>query len=133
MPPIMKRLLVIPAVLAALFAHASGVDVSKIPPAASRTDVTYEKDIKPLFDKACVDCHGPDKQKAKLRLDTLEWIKKGMRGDDVLGKGKSADSLLVHSIARLDEDLAMPPEGKGDPLTKEEIGLVRAWIDHGAK
>ncbi|HMO64266.1 MAG TPA: c-type cytochrome [Verrucomicrobiota bacterium] len=129
----MKRLLVIPALLAALSARAADVDVSKLPPAASRSDVTYEKDIKPIFDKACVDCHGAEKQKAKLRLDTLEWIKKGMRGDDVLGKGKSADSLLVHSIARLDEDLAMPPEGKGDPLTKEEIGLVRAWIDHGAK
>ncbi len=133
MLPIMKRLLVIPALLAALSARAADVDVSKLPPAASRSDVTYEKDIKPIFDKACVDCHGAEKQKAKLRLDTLEWIKKGMRGDDVLGKGKSADSLLVHSIARLDEDLAMPPEGKGDPLTKEEIGLVRAWIDHGAK
>jgi len=33
----------------------------------------------------------------------------------------------------VDEDDAMPPEGKGDPLTKEEIGLVRAWIEQGMK
>jgi hypothetical protein len=33
----------------------------------------------------------------------------------------------------LDEDSAMPPEGKGDPLTQEQVALVRAWIEQGAK
>ena len=47
--------------------------------------------------------------------------------------GKSADSALVKSVARLVEDDAMPPEGKGKPLTAEQIGLIRAWIDQGAK
>jgi cytochrome c5 len=129
----MKPLALLLAAAAPLAVLAADVDVSKLPAAAAKTDVTFEKDIKPLFEKSCVKCHGEEKQKAKLRLDTLEWTLKGMGGDDVLSKGKSAESILVHSIARLDEDTAMPPEGKGDPLTKDEIGLVRAWIDQGAK
>lgn len=112
---------------------ADKVDPSKLPAAAKKEGVTYAKDIKPLFDKSCIKCHGEEKQKGKLRLDSLEWILKGADGEDIVNKGKSADSELVHSIARVNEDEAMPPEGKGDPLTKEQVGLVRAWIDQGAK
>ncbi|MGE3310578.1 MAG: c-type cytochrome domain-containing protein [Limisphaerales bacterium] len=112
---------------------AGSVDPSKLPPASQQAGVTFAKDIKPIFDKSCIKCHGEEKQKAKLRLDSLEWALKGADGEDVVSKGKSADSTLVHSVARVDEDEAMPPEGKGDPLTKEQVGLIRAWIDQGAK
>lgn len=111
----------------------SAVDVSKLPPPASKSGVTFAKDIQPLFEAGCVKCHGAEKQKAKLRLDSLEWTLKGAKGEAILKKGKSADSTIVHAVARLDEDEAMPPEGKGDPWTKEQIGLLRAWIDQGAK
>jgi len=112
---------------------ADKVDASKLPPAAQKQGVTYANDIKPIFDKSCIKCHGEEKQKGKLRLDSLEWTLKGADGEDVVKKGKSAESELVHSVARLNEDEAMPPEGKGDPLTKDQIGLIRAWIDQGAK
>ncbi len=112
---------------------ADKVDTSKLPPAADKPGVTFAKDILPVFEKACVKCHGPEKQKGKLRLDSLEATLKGGDNGEIVKKGKSAESALVHSIARLDEDEAMPPEGKGDPFTKEQIGLVRAWIDQGAK
>ena len=112
---------------------ADTVDPSKLPPAAKTAGVTFAKDIKPIFDKSCIKCHGEEKQKAKLRLDSLEWTLKGADGEDVVKKGKSAESHLVHSVARVDEDEAMPPEGKGDPLTKDQVGLIRAWIDQGAK
>ncbi len=109
------------------------VDVSKLPAAATTPGVTFEKDIKPLFEKACVKCHGAEKQKGKYRLDTLEAaLKAGENGDAIL-KGDSAKSPLVHSIARLDPDAAMPPDGKGDPFTPAQVALVRAWIDQGAK
>lgn len=115
-------------------AHAADkVDVSKIPPALKQDGVTFAKDIKPLFEKSCAKCHGAEKQKGKLRLDSLEATLKGGENGEILKKGKSVESGLVHSIARLNEDEAMPPEGKGDPLTKEQVGLVRAWIDQGAK
>jgi len=106
----------------------------KLPPAADKKGLTYEKDIKPIFTKSCVECHGPEKQKGRVRLDTLEDTLKSARGKAVI-PGKSAESLLVFSVARVteDPDHHMPPEGKGDPLTKEQVGLIRAWIDQGAK
>jgi len=109
------------------------IDISKLPPASPKKDLTYAKDIKPLFEKSCFKCHGTEKQKGKLRLDSLEAVKKGGEDGEVIVVGKSEKSSLVHAIAALDPDMTMPPEGKGDPLTKEQVGLVRAWIDQGAK
>jgi mono/diheme cytochrome c family protein len=110
------------------------IDVSKLPPASTKKDLSFEKHILPIFKKSCVDCHGPEKQKARLRVDTLEELKKGSRGKPVVVKGKAAKSKLLLVVARLgDPDEAMPPEGKGDPLTKEQVGLIRAWIDQGLK
>jgi mono/diheme cytochrome c family protein len=134
----MKLLLPLTAALLSLslfptIAADKKVDTSKLPPASDKKDVTYAKDIKPLFEAACFKCHGPEKQKGKLRLDSLEATLKGGEEGKILKAGDSANSDVVHAIARLDEDSAMPPADKGKPLTKEQVGLVRAWIDQGAK
>ena len=115
--------------------QAADPDISKLPPAAAKTGVTFDADIKPIFEKSgCFKCHGAEKQKAKLRVDSLAAAKKGSENGPMFEVGKSEKSVLVHSVARiLDEDLNMPPEDKGDPLTKEQVALVRAWIDQGAK
>lgn len=116
---------------------AKDVDVSKLPPASTQKGVTYAKDIKPLFEKSCVKCHGAEKPKAKLRLDNLEGALKGSADNKVIEPGNSAKSMLVHSVAQLgEEDYWMPPvdnKAKIPPLTKEQVGLIRAWIDQGAK
>jgi len=112
---------------------AADVDVSKLPPASTKKDLTFASDIKPLFEKSCFKCHGEQKQKGKLRVDSLEAVLKGGENAPNVVKGNSAKSTLVHAVARLDADEAMPPDGKGDPLSKEQIGLIRAWIDQGAK
>jgi mono/diheme cytochrome c family protein len=113
------------------------VDVSKIPPASAAKDVTYAKDIKPIFEKSCIKCHGPEKQKGKLRLDSLQAALKGGEDGKVVLPGDSAGSILVHNVAHVgDEDEYMPPPDNKDkipPLTPEQIGLIRAWIDQGAK
>jgi|ERR1051325_1586254 mono/diheme cytochrome c family protein len=115
----------------------SKVDTSKLPPAASKQGVTYAGDIKAIFDKSCIKCHGAEKPKAKLRLDSLAGALKGSENGKVIEPGKSADSILVHNIARIgDEDDWMPPvdnKAKIPPLTAEQVGLIRAWIDQGAK
>lgn len=111
---------------------AADVDISKLPPAAAKKELTFAKDIKPLFEKSCFKCHGEEKQKGKLRVDSAEAIRKGSEHGEVIVIGKSEKSSLVHAIAGLLDDM-MPPDGKGDPLTPEQIGLVRAWIDQGAK
>lgn len=112
---------------------AAEIDVTKLPPAATKAGVTYNADIKPIFEKSCVKCHGTEKQKGKLRLDSLAAALKGGENGKCIMPGNSAKSVLVHNVARLDPDSAMPPEDKGDPLTKEQVGLIRAWIDQGAK
>ncbi len=117
---------------------ADKVDISKLPPASDKKGVTYEKDIKPIFEKTCFKCHGEEKQKSKLRLDSLAaTLKGGENGPNVI-PGKSAESQLVHSVARLlaEEDENMPPKKKDgtiSALDKDQIGLIRAWIDQGAK
>jgi mono/diheme cytochrome c family protein len=128
--------LIAPFVLATATASllAADVDVSKLPPAAKQAGVTFDKDIKPVFEKSCFKCHGAEKQKGKLRLDSLEaTLKGGENAPNIIVKD-SAKSPLVWSVARIgDEDEAMPPKGKGDPLTTEQVALIRAWIDQGAK
>ena len=118
-------------------ADKKAVDVSKIPPASDKTGVTYAADIKPIFEKSCVKCHGAEKQKGKLRLDTLAAALKGGEDGKVIEVGDSAKSMLVHNVAHVgDEDMFMPPPDNKDkilPLTKEQVGLIRAWIDQGAK
>ncbi len=63
----------------ALNAEDIKVDVSKLPPAAAKTGVTFDKDIKPIFEKSCFKCHGPEveKPKGKFRADTKENVIKG--------------------------------------------------------
>jgi hypothetical protein len=170
------------------------VDLSKLPPAAAKQGVTFDGDIKPLFEASCVRCHGNERPKAGLRLDSLDSVLKGGKDGKVIMPGNSKESLLVLAVSQLDEKKAMPPkfrpggrrgpggpggpggpsgpEGAGrpggpppggpgndgqaggpppngaggppggrrggfgpppKPLTPEQVGLVRAWIDQGAK
>ena len=109
------------------------MDASKLPPVASKSGVTYATDIKPIFEKSCFKCHGSEKQKGKLRLDSLEAVLKGGEEGKILEAGNSAKSPMVFAVARVDEDEAMPPADKGQPLTKDQVSLIRAWIDQGAK
>ena len=112
-------------------------DLSRLPPAAEKKGVLYASDIKPIFDKSCIRCHGPEKPKARLRLDSLAGALKGGEDGKVIHPGESTKSILVINIARIgDEETFMPPpnnKAKIPPLTKEEVGLIRAWIDQGAK
>lgn len=122
-------------VITVSFIQSATADEATLPTPASKEGVTYAKDIKPLFERSCFKCHGEEKQKAGLRLDTLAAALKGTKDEKVILPGDSAGSELVEAVARVgdDEDEWMPPEGKADPLTAEEVGLVRAWIDQGAK
>lgn len=125
----------------AMVAQAEGkkakIDTSKLPPAATKQGVTYAGDIKAILDKSCTKCHGAEKSKAKLRLDSLAGALKGGENGKIIEVGKSAESAMVHSISWVgDEDYWMPPkDNKANipQLTKEQVGLIRAWIDQGAK
>ena len=150
------------------------IDVSKLPPASDKQDLTYDKDIKPLLDASCVRCHGAQRPRAELHLDNLEGLLKGGHDGKMIVPGDSKKSLLVAAAARIDNKIAMPPAGRGrgpggpggtngpppggpdgggagaqggppgaggpgsggpppKPLTAEQVGLIRAWVDQGAK
>jgi len=111
---------------------------AKLPPASTKSGVTYATDIKPIFDTSCVKCHSGDKPKAHLHLDTLAGVLKGTKMGPVVKPGDSANSFLVKSVAHAvkDPDAWMPPPHNKagiKELTPEQIGLIRAWIDQGAK
>src|SRR5580765_2798154 len=93
-------------------------DLSKLPPPAKKDGVTYAKDIRPLFEASCLRCHGNERPKAGLRLDSLEGVLKGSKEGKVLVKGDSAKSLIVEAVSQLDPETAMPPKkkaGRGGP------------------
>ena len=114
---------------AACGSGAPSIDPGKLPPALAR-QVDFASDIKPIFEANCYKCHGPEKQKSAFRLDVKAVaLKGGEKGQDIL-PGKSSESPLIHFVAGLVEDMQMP--AKGERLTAEQIGLLRAWIDQGA-
>jgi hypothetical protein len=114
--------------LAGFAAAGAAVDESKLPPAATNR-VEFLRDIKPILDAHCLKCHGPEKPKSRFRIDDrAALLKGGENGVDVIPK-ESAKSPLIHFVSGLVEDMEMPPKGKGDPLTAQQIGLLRAWID----
>ncbi|MBA4150621.1 MAG: hypothetical protein H0X66_21115 [Verrucomicrobia bacterium] len=116
---------------------AEKVDVSKLPPASDKKELTFDKDIKSMVEDSCLKCHGVEKPKSKYRVDSREAFIKG--GDSEIAAviaGKSAESPVIHMVADLIEEMEMPPIDKREKyvaLTKEQIGILRAWIDQGAK
>ena len=77
-----------------------------------------------LLERTCYECHGPDKQKGKLRLDTADGLASTLTPGDPL----ASELLYRVTLPPGDEDV-MPPE---DPLTPAEIGLLLAWVQAGA-
>ncbi|MBL9183198.1 MAG: hypothetical protein JNN17_13760 [Verrucomicrobiaceae bacterium] len=106
------------------------------PTPAAGEKLVFANLIQPIFVAKCNKCHGEEKQKGDLRLDTYEFTMAG--GSESAEKknnivpGKPADSLTYQLvISAEDEDMHMPPEGK-DQLTKEEIAILKWWIEQGA-
>jgi len=155
------------------------IDATKLPRPTAQQGVTFDKEIRPIFEASCFNCHGDEKQKADLRVDSLEAVLKGGEDGKVVIPGDSAKSLLIIAVSGLDPEHVMPPKrrpggpggrppgggpgfggqqspgapaaadpsnpnrgrgGFGGPggapaknLTPEQVALVRAWIDQGAK
>ena len=92
--------------------------------------VDYQKDVKPLLAENCYSCHGIEAQQAGLRLDLRQAALRGGDYGPVIIPGKSAESKLIKRLVDGDGGMQMPPTG---PLTTEQIGVLRAWIDQGAE
>ena len=87
--------------------------------------------VQALFATKCAGCHGPEKQRANLRLDIPAGFHAGGDSGPLLEPGKPDASRLLDSILGKNGQKRMPP--KGEPLTEGEVALVRAWITDGAR
>jgi Ca2+-binding EF-hand superfamily protein len=116
--------------IACLSLNAARPDVSKLPPPADRPGLTYEKDIRPIFEASCFNCHSRRAQRvrADLRLDTLQDILRGSEDGKILFPGNSRDSFLVHAVAQLDDETAMPPK-----VPERPTGLMGARGGGGSR
>lgn len=91
----------------------------------------FEKEVQPIFEAHCYDCHGPEKQKASFRLDLkAAAFKGGSEGVAIVPGDVEASSLIAHVSAPADDEMRMPPKGEG--LDSGEIEILKSWIAAGA-
>ncbi len=103
---------------------------AKLPPAASKP-VDYARDVQPLLAR-CIRCHGSEKRESGLALNSKVDALAGGDNGAVIKPGDSEHSRLIRLVAGMDPERMMPPADDGDPLSAEQIGLLRGWIDAGA-
>src|SRR5262245_8784443 len=96
-----------------------------------REPVLFEKDIEPILLAKCSFCHSGNVKESKLDLGSYDSLMKGGKRGAAVVPGKSADSLIVR-LAGKTERPSMPPKSE-EPLTPEELALLKLWIDQGAK
>ena len=103
-------------------------------PQSGRAHLSYAKDVKPILDQYCGECHmpgGPGAEKSGFRVDTYRNVMKGTKFGPVVIPGSAESSSLYRLVAgKVDPSIRMP-HGK-DPLKPEEIETIRVWIEEGA-
>lgn len=101
---------------------------------ANEPSVDFNSQIRSLLSDRCVFCHGPDEEEraAGLRLDTFAGATEDLGGYAAIIPHDADDSELILRITSDNEDLKMPPPGKGAPLSVAEVEVLRKWINEGA-
>ncbi|HTV41846.1 MAG TPA: c-type cytochrome domain-containing protein [Candidatus Sulfotelmatobacter sp.] len=103
-----------------------------LPPPAN-VKIVFDRDIRPIFEDSCLRCHVPPKPKSHFRLDDREQaLAGGDNNTNDIVPGDSRESLLISYVAGQVPDMQMPPPGRGNPLSQQQVSLLRAWIDQGA-
>jgi cytochrome c553 len=95
---------------------------------ASADSEFFEKRIRPLISNECVSCHGAEKQKGGLRLDSPEALQQGGDSGLVINLENPELSLLLKAVRRSDPDFQMPPK---NALSEEQVSLLERWIKIG--
>ncbi len=94
------------------------------------SEVDFESSVAPIFRNRCFACHSEIQQMGGLRLDRSEDALRGGVSGAVIHPGDSAGSKLIRMVTGVDEGSVMPLGG--EPLTPEQVSILRAWIDQGA-
>jgi WD40 repeat protein len=93
--------------------------------------VRYTQDIEPILVNKCMFCHSGQVKEAKLDMGSYETLMKGGKSGPPIVTSKSAESMLVKRAGKTEKPF-MPPKGE-EPLTSEELALIKLWVDQGAK
>lgn len=93
--------------------------------------VDFGRDVFPILQRSCFECHGSDVRKSGLRLDTAAGVADGGSGGAIIRAGNPDASELIRRVTLPSGDSERMPK-RGDALTKDEIRLLREWIDAGA-
>ena len=105
-----------------------GLLIAGISAPAPASSPDFARDVRPILEKRCYTCHGPEKQTSSYRLDVREIaLKGGDSGEPAIVPHKSDESALMRFVTDPDPDLRMPPaDSETPPLTPEQIETLRA-------
>ena len=91
----------------------------------------FARDIYPILQRSCFECHGPEKQSGKLRLDSRAAAMRGGKIGPALVPGQAKRSEVYRRITRAKDDDGVMP-ARGELLAPAQAALLRRWIDQGA-
>ncbi|MEZ5387537.1 MAG: DUF1553 domain-containing protein [Prosthecobacter sp.] len=118
--------------LSASAAPAPAQAAGAAPAPAPAPGVDFVRDVQPVFEARCLECHNPNKIKGKLLMDSAEALLKGGDAGPGFVAGKPDESeIFKRVVLPADHDDIMPP--KGDPLSAKEVDVLKRWIADGAK
>ncbi len=96
--------------------------------AADPLQVDFKRDVLPILQTHCIDCHGPETAEAKLRLDSVDYAFRGSdSGELTIVPGSSDKSYLIARVTDANEHHRMPPDA--EPLSSDVIDMLKAWIN----
>ncbi|HEY8504650.1 MAG TPA: c-type cytochrome domain-containing protein [Gemmataceae bacterium] len=123
-------------ILCAVLASIAAALILLGSPATARAQnkpVSFIEDVAPVLKENCFACHDAKKRSGKYDMTTFETLLAGGASAEAIVPGKPDESELYYLISAEDEERRMPPKGKGDPLPKEKVELIKRWIEQGAK
>jgi mono/diheme cytochrome c family protein len=100
-------------------------------PVTPTGDVDFVRDVQPIFASACLECHNATRRRGGLRLDSKRSVFQGGKSGPEIVAGRPDESVLMRRVQGLDGKQRMPLEN--DALDADELALLRAWIEQGAK
>jgi len=131
----MRRVLIVFALLAGACWLADGARAEEKSAPGGGGKVSFEKDVLPIFEMRCFECHAVEFQrrpKGRLRLDGKDWILRGGKGGDGVVPGKPEESAIYTRVTLPEEhEDIMPPDGA--PVSDAQKETLRRWIEEGAE
>lgn len=103
--------------------------------ACGEKEVSFKADVQPILAKHCLECHtsgGAGTEKSGLLMSSYEDLMKGTRFGAIVKPGDALTSTLIMLVeGRADPSIRMPHQK--EPLPKDQIALLRSWVEQGAK